>query len=83
MADDMLFRMMSKMVGMEPDQFKTIIQNFVNMGANAGSQLHRIEHNVLQMVETLNAERQTEGKPLIGYVDSNGRQYGTDGRPVS
>lgn len=80
---DMLMSMLSKMVGIEPAQFQSTIEDFVKLGQNIGVQMNRIEANQLAMIEAMNDDRKRDGKPLIGYTGTDGVSYNRDSSTVS
>lgn len=74
-APDMFMQMMSKMVGLKPEQFQKVIEGFIYTGRNMGAQMERIEANQLAMIEAMNDVRKHNGQSLIGYTDRDGTQY--------
>ena len=72
---DMFMQMMAKMVGLQPEQFKEVIEGFIYTARNMGAQMERIEGNQLAMIEAMNDDRKQHGQPLIGYTDKDGTQH--------
>jgi hypothetical protein len=72
---DMFFVMLSKMVGIPPEEFKRTIEQFIHVASHAGAQMDRIEKNQLALIEAINAERKTAGLPLVGYTDRTGEYH--------
>jgi hypothetical protein len=72
---DMFFVMLSKMVGIPPEEFKRTIEQFIHVATHAGVQMDRIEKNQLALIEAINAERKQAGLPLVGYTDRTGEYH--------
>jgi len=72
---DMFMTMLSKMVGIEPGEFKKIIEGFIYTARNMGAQNDRIEANQLAIIEAMNDDRRERGKPALSYLDSSGQRH--------
>lgn len=79
---DMFMTMLSRMVGIPPQEFKSIIEGFIYTARNMGAQMDRIEANQLAMIEAMNDDRKRDGRPLIGYTDTGGIGYDNSGNPT-
>lgn len=69
---DFIVKMLAGMVGIEPSQFQTTIEQFIHTAQNMGAQMNRIEFNTIQLLEAENLRRKQEGKTFLPYYDASG-----------